>query len=143
MKSETRPTVIPPTETSRPETRREIRRNWANCFPRRKTKPSQADFIGVLTLDTVPSQKFWVGIWEKRDRNGETLLERRTSAKTGVIQGWTLCRSGFWTFLIPVRALATELTLGFSESVGSCTRTWMSEKYSLCSKKKPAVAAGP
>jgi hypothetical protein len=72
MKSETRPTVIPPTETSRPETRRETRRNRANCFPRRKTKPSQADFVGVVALET--GQKFWVGIWERRDRNGERFM---------------------------------------------------------------------
>jgi hypothetical protein len=75
MKSETATTLSFSSQTSR----RETRRNWANCFPRRKTKPNQADFIGVVALET--GQKFWVGIWEKRDRNGERFMSIGLAAK--------------------------------------------------------------
>jgi hypothetical protein len=68
MKNETAATVRSQQETSR----RETRRNWANCFSRLKTKSSQADFVGVITLET--GQKFWVGVFEKTDRNGERFM---------------------------------------------------------------------
>ena len=77
MKSETETTLSFSAQTSR----RETRRNWANCFLRRKTKPTQADFVGVLTLQT--GQKFWVGIWEKRDRNGERFISVGLTPKQG------------------------------------------------------------
>lgn len=50
----------------------ESRRNWSNCFKRPKTEDWHSDFSGVMVLEN--GDKYWVNIFEKKDRNNNSYL---------------------------------------------------------------------